>query len=230
MQSSKRSVENGPLKFNKGTEDNAASFVLKNSEKGNPASVISFFDKYCWENHWMMNVGDAKGQILDNIIKKTKPEFILELGTYCAYSTIRMGQYLPENGKIYTIDPYPIPASKLLAEHAGLKEKIIFLEGQANNVIPTLSFLKGKIDLVFIDHDKKMYLSDLLLIEKMGLLHPGSTIVADNVIIFKINDYLNHVRNSGNYSSSINHISTLEYDDTKRDDRIDGIEESVWMG
>jgi predicted O-methyltransferase YrrM len=36
---------------------------------------------------------------------------------------------------------------------------------------------------VFPDHDKNAYLSDLELIIDAGWLHPGSVIVADNILV-----------------------------------------------
>lgn len=227
--SNKRISNNGPLEFHKGIEDELAKYVLSTA-KHSPDSVIEAVDKFCWNNHWMMHVGDKKGEIVDSICQQYKPNIILEIGTYCGYSAIRMGRYLTDSGKLYTIDSSSTNCCKQLINHAGLDDKIICFHGFANNIIPYFTDLIGKVDMVFIDHDKKMYLNDLLLIEKRGLLHKDSVVVADNVIIFKINDYLDHVRNSGLYSSSVNHLSTLEYDDSNLEERIDGIEVSVWKG
>lgn len=223
-----RLEENGSLQFHKGTEDELAQYVIDHATMNDPESVIKTVDEYCWNTHWMMHVGDKKGDILDNAIKQYQPKTILELGTYCGYSAIRMAKFLPEDGKLYTIDPSPTNCSQVLIKCAGLQNKITCLTGFANDVIPKLVQLQNKVDLVFIDHAKTAYLPDLQTIEKCGLLHHGSVVVADNVLIFKINDYLNHVRNSGLYSSSVNYVATLEYDDSKAEDMVDGIEVSVW--
>ncbi|QKF93498.1 O-methyltransferase [Fadolivirus algeromassiliense] len=225
-----RSTENGALQFHKGTEDKLADYVIENAKLHDPDSVISVVDQFCWNNHWMMHVGDKKGEIIDLILKEYKPKIILELGTYCGYSAVRMARFLPDYGQLFTIDPYATECSKRLINHSGLEDKITCMTGFAKDMIPNLVLLKGKVDMVFIDHDKQSYLSDLLLIEQNELLHSGSIVVADNVIVFKINKYLDHVRNSGLYSSSINHLSTLEYDDSGLKERVDGIEVSVWKG
>ena len=228
--SQQRSKSNGPLQFHQGTEDELADYVVSHSQTGNLDSIIKAVDDFCWKNHWMMHVGDVKGKIVDGIFKLHRPKTVLELGTYCGYSALRMAKHLPVDGRIYTIDPCPTNCSRQLIEHAGLTDKVIFLTGFGKDVISTLTFLKGQIDLVFVDHDKKAYCSDLILIENAELLHPGSVVVGDNVIIFKINDYLDHVRNSGLYSSSENFLATLEYDDSGAEERVDGIEVSVWKG
>ena len=97
-------------------------------------------------------------------------------------------------------------------------------------MIPKLKQLVGRVDMVFIDHAKNKYLSDLLLIEKVGLLRHDAIIVANSVIIFKVRDYLQYVRNSNLYKSSVTHTAPLEYDYCCKDDIIDGVEISVWKG
>jgi len=42
--------------------------VLKNSKKGNAKSVMDSIDKFCWDDNWMMNIGDVKGKILDKAV------------------------------------------------------------------------------------------------------------------------------------------------------------------
>ena len=55
---------------------------------------MTTIDKFCWEEKWMMNVGDVKGKILDDAVNQTKPMKALELGTYCGYSSVRIGRLL----------------------------------------------------------------------------------------------------------------------------------------
>jgi catechol O-methyltransferase len=226
-----RAEENGPMTFHESTPDELAAYVEAHAKDNDADSVVKAADEFCWRKHWMMNLGDLKGGIVDKVMQEAKPRTVLELGTYCGYSAVRLARFLPEGGKYYTIDPYPTAASHKLVAKAGLSDKVIFLQGTGAQVIPKLKSEHGvtePFDLVFIDHDKPAYLSDLRLIEQHGLLHKGSYVVADNVIIFHINDYLNHVRNSGLYSSSVNHEALLEYtaDTTQKD----GVEVSIWKG
>lgn len=52
------------------------------------------------------------------------------------------------------------------------------------------------IDLLFIDHEKSLYLDDLKIVESHQLLTAGSVVVADNVLSFGVplQGYLDHVR------------------------------------
>jgi catechol O-methyltransferase len=38
----------------------------------------------------MMNVGAEMGAILDRAVERARPRQVLELGTYCGYSALRM--------------------------------------------------------------------------------------------------------------------------------------------
>lgn len=234
MAEGKRSAENGILKFHKGTEDKLAQYVATKVKEGDAQGVVDAVDTFCLEEHWMMNLGNEKGAIVDKAVKEANPTVVLELGTYCGYSAVRLsvaaGAKEKSAFKYYTIDPHPQAAAKVLFEKAGLGDKIVQLEGEGKTVIPTLKKLglEGKVDLLFIDHDKKAYLPDLLLVEQAGLLHPNSVVIADNVLVFHINDYLRHIKESGLYKSDVTHSSFLEYDLDKS--TVDGVNVAVYKG
>ena len=84
--------------------------------------------------------------------------------------------------------------------------------------------MNHSFDFVFIDHAKKRYFPDLILIEDSKLLKSNSVIFADNVGIFieDMGEYLDHVRHSGLYKSE-NIASNLEY----RNNIYDAVEISV---
>lgn len=57
------------------------NYVLKKSQPGNVQNVIDTIDRFGWTKQWLMNIGDRKGQILDDAIRTRKPKTVLELGT-----------------------------------------------------------------------------------------------------------------------------------------------------
>jgi predicted O-methyltransferase YrrM len=61
--------------------------------------------------------------------------------------------------------------------------------------------LEGTFDFAFIDAEKNQYFQYLKLTEDK--LHRGAVLFADNAGIFadQMRDYLDYVRNSGNYKS-----------------------------
>lgn len=222
-----RDINSGPLKFHRGIEQELLEYVKTYATKGDPESVIKTVDKFCWEHHWMMHVGGLKGGILDNVVHDRKPRTILELGTYCGYSAIRMARLLPDGGVIHTVDinPQTMVIAKQMVEWAGLSEKVIFHRGFINSILPELTKKVDKFDLVFFDHSKRDYYPDLLKLENLNLVGTGSILVADNVVIFQIDDYMNYVYDADKFLTIL-HESNLEYcHETKKD----GVVVSVYL-
>jgi predicted O-methyltransferase YrrM len=145
-------------------------------------------------------IGPDRGQVLINVIHKTRPKRILEIGTLVGYSTIMMAKELDANACLTTIETHAGRA-KLARENiekADVRPKIDVIVGDAVKVIPNLT---GKFDMVFIDAAKEEYFDYLKLVEKK--LHKGSVVVADNVGIFanQTKEYLDYMRSSDKYKS-----------------------------
>ncbi|KAL4434283.1 hypothetical protein ABPG75_000724 [Micractinium tetrahymenae] len=219
----------GPIPPCSEVERSLLNHVLRTAEKGNPDSVLKVMDDFCYTQSWMMNIGDEKGLILDAAVASAKPlRLALELGTYCGFSTVRVARLLPPVAKLVAIDPSEVPAEVAgpILEHAGLSNRVELIKGTAAEVLPTLKERGLQFDLLFIDHHKALYLPDLQRVEELGLLRKGAVVVADNVVLHKTEEYLQHVRQSGRYSSSTLHEAHVEYDAS----RADGVEVSVYAG
>jgi predicted O-methyltransferase YrrM len=165
------------------------------------------------------SIGPVKGKIISDIIEKYRPTSILEIGTLHGYSAILMGNLLPDDGgKLVTIE-----IDKNLAniagnniDKAGLSDKIQVICGDAIDVIPTLAGYK--FEMVFLDAIKSEYLNYLRFIEQKNLMREESVVVADNVILYEneMKDYLEYVRNSGEYRSHTTE-TTLEFNKNVKD-------------
>lgn len=55
-------------------------YVLKNSRSGDIQNVIDTIDNFARTQQWLMNIGDKKGEILDNTVRSRQPKTVLELG------------------------------------------------------------------------------------------------------------------------------------------------------
>jgi catechol O-methyltransferase len=214
-----------------GKEEKLLDYVLQNAVDNEASSVLKCIDDFGWNQHWMMCLGDEKGEFLDEAIKLVNPQpcnMVLEIGLYCGYSSTRIASQLPEDAKVYTIEPNEKYRSIATQIHkkAGVQHKIEILPGTAAEVIPSLKDRGLKFDFVFIDHEKSFYYDDLKLVEQHGLMREGTVVAADNVVIFDLKEYINHVRNSGKYKSSILRRGHVEYSK----DREDGVEISVFAG
>lgn len=216
---STRSKKRGPLKFHNGVENELLQYVLTNAITGDIDSVISTIDDFCWNNHWMMHVGNEKGAIVEKAIFVTNPENVLELGTYCGYSCLRILRNMTKVGsKVYTIDPNQETVEKIakpILKKAGVLERVIFLSGYSNEVLPNIpKIYPGLIfEAVFFDHAKREYYPDLLILESLELIGKFTILIADNVIVFKIKEYLDYVQNKEKFKTTIEYTN-LEYNST----------------
>lgn len=63
---------------------------------------------------------------------ETSPSTVLELGTYCGYSTVRITRLLPPATKLITVEMNHEYAhvARLVIQHAGLQDKVRGLKGQ----------------------------------------------------------------------------------------------------
>ena len=169
--------------------------------RGSPASVLRAIDEFGRTKKYLMNVGELKGKIVTDLIRETKPQTMIELGGYCGYSTILFGAAVREAGgnNYYSLERSPKFAKNIevLVELAGLKDFIQVLVGPSNKGIKTLhSRGLETIDMMFLDHYKPAYTSDLKLCEHLGLIKKGTVLAADNVISPGNPPYLEYVRSS----------------------------------
>jgi len=123
--------------------------------------------------------GHLQGKVLTMLSKMIQPENILEIGTFTGYSAICLAKGLRENGKLVTIemdDELEELARKYFVK-ANVQHKIIQRIGLALEIIPTL---QENFDLVFIDADKREYVSYYQ--EVFDKVRSGGYIIADNTL------------------------------------------------
>jgi catechol O-methyltransferase len=149
-----------------------------------------------------MNVGEDKGRIVTDLIHDAKPEIMLELGGYCGYSTILFADAQRAAGgqRYYSLERSPKFAKVIetLVEIAGLSDFVEMVVGPSNEGIRILhdAGKVKKIDMMFLDHYKPAYTTDLKLCESLGLIQKGTILAADNVIKPGNPPYLEYVRSS----------------------------------
>jgi len=189
----------------------AAQYVARNAREGDPADVLRALDQFAQEERWLMSIGPKKGPLISELAQRLPANArILELGAYCGYSAIMIASAFGPKARITSIemDKDAVASSRANAAFAGLSDRITFVHGESSKLIPTL---RGRFDLVLLDHWKDLYKGDLQLIEQCGLLGAGSIVVADNVgKIFAPEAYLDYVRNCGHYDCE-HREATIEY-------------------
>jgi caffeoyl-CoA O-methyltransferase len=128
-------------------------------------------------------VSPATGRFLQVVALACGARRILEVGTLAGYSTIWLARALPADGELVTLeyDPAHAEVARRNLAAAGLAEQVEVRVGAAIDTLRELAEEGGEpFDLVFIDADKAPYAE--YLDASLQLAHPGTVIVADNVV------------------------------------------------
>lgn len=179
--------------------------------------LLEEIEKYAAEYNVPI-INKISSNLLIDVVKKNKPKSILEIGTAIGYSSLLMAHYMPEGGKIITIeqDAARIDIAYDYIARAGRTEQIQLLDGDASTV---LLQIEDTFDMVFIDAAKAQYLDYLLKI--INNLTVGAVVIADNVlfrgmvmskepplkryktIVKRLKEYLDFVNNDPRFSTTI---------------------------
>ncbi len=130
-------------------------------------------------NYPRMLSGAVQGRLLTMLTEISGASKILEIGTFTGYSATCLAYGLPEGGHIDTLEIND-ELEDLIREgwrRAGVSDRITLHIGDA---CQTLSALSGPYDLVYMDANKREYVTYYnLVIDKV---RPGGLILADDVL------------------------------------------------
>ena len=128
-----------------------------------------------------MMSGHIQGRVLSMFSQMIRPQRILELGTFTAYSTLCLAEGLADDGTLVTLEHNDELEDMILRNLAlsPLGEKVQLVIGDA------MEWLSAQpsdwlYDLVFIDADKREYSAYLDAV--LPLVRPGGWILADNTL------------------------------------------------
>jgi len=130
-----------------------------------------------------MEVSAAQGKFLYLLAKIKGAKRILELGTFCGYSTIWLARAVPDDGIVISLEYEKTHAdiAQNNINYAGLSNKVKVQQGDASEILQKLIADKAEpFDMIFIDADKPNYPNYLAL--SLKLSKSGTVIYGDNVI------------------------------------------------
>ena len=128
-----------------------------------------------------MMSGHIQGRVLSMFSQMIRPQRILELGTFTAYSTLCLAEGLVDDGTLVTLEHNDELEDMILRNLAlsPLGEKVQLVIGDAMEWLSAQS-ADLLYDLVFIDADKREYSAYLDAV--LPLVRPGGWILADNTL------------------------------------------------
>ncbi len=139
-----------------------------------PAENASRYDQF------LHAIGRPAAQLLDLLIRETRPKTILELGCSYGYSTIWLAAAARAvGGRVISLELHSckVESARAALARAGLDDQVEIRLGDAREIIPTLS---GPFDFVLLDLCKDHYVACFDLFSPK--LSPGALVIADNML------------------------------------------------
>jgi caffeoyl-CoA O-methyltransferase len=130
-----------------------------------------------------IHVSPNEGKLLYLLAKLSGAQRVLEIGLLGGYSTMWLASAIGPKGKVVTleVDERYVRVARKNLQRAKLLSRVDIRHGDAGKILKEMVRRKERpFDLVFIDADKPSY--STYLDYALQLMHPGSLILADNVI------------------------------------------------
>jgi predicted O-methyltransferase YrrM len=144
-----------------------------------------------------MPISAQGGELLYSLVRASRPSTVVEFGTSYGISTLYLASAVADNGSghVFTteLSAVKVAAAQSNLDDAALGDQVTIFAGDA---LETLAGVPGPIGLVLLDGWKQLCLPVLRLLEPK--LAPGALVVADDIELPDLADYLDYVRNPSN--------------------------------
>ena len=206
-----------------GREAALRDYVLTRAAPGDLDDTIRVVDEFCLKRKFIMNVGDAKGAILEEAVRRVAPRLVLDLGTYCGYAALRIARAMPADCSIVALESNASNAAiaEAIWQHAGIADRATVVVGSLGDgwtAEAALGFRHGEVDLVYVAHDRDSYVAHVEQIVHRAWLHNGSIVITDHLRLPGARAYLTWMRwQEGRSFNTVEHPALLEYQSLVRD-------------
>jgi len=137
-------------------------------------------DTHVTNIYWHMCAGHLQGRILKMLTRMIRPQRVLELGTFSAYSALCLAEGLADDScQVHTIEINDEQEDRIRQHLAWSPygHRVSLHIGDARDIVPQLGM---QFDLVYIDANKRQYVDYYQLV--MRHLRIGGFILADNTL------------------------------------------------
>lgn len=129
--------------------------------------------------------GHIEGQLLKMLTSLTGAKRVLEIGMFTGYSALAIAEAIPDDGCVIAceVDEYVAQFAQSCFAQSPHGHKIQVRVAPALETMKQLADVGESFDLVFIDADKKEYISYLQLLLNTSLLSAKGFICVDNTLL-----------------------------------------------
>ena len=140
--------------------------------------VLGEIQKEAW-NAQVPIVPHETARLLSVLLRMKQPKNVLEIGTAVGFSAGLMRLYLQQGVKVTKIDRFEVMLkdARVNIQRMGLEDTIEILQGDAADILPTLS---GPYDVIFMDAAKGQY--NQFFPHCMRLMPVGGLLIVDDVL------------------------------------------------
>ena len=153
--------------------------------------ILSVLEQMRAGGRTYLSVPPEDGRALRVLTEAAGAKTVVEIGTSTGYSGLWFCLALRRTGGrllTFEIDPGRAAAARRNFQEAGVEGLVTVVEGDAHEKLASLT---GPVDVAFIDADKEGYVDYLRKLR--ALVRPGGLILAHNVGMPGVTDYVNEV-------------------------------------
>lgn len=126
-----------------------------------------------------MLTGRLEGRLLKLLVLLSRPQLVVELGTFTGYSALSMAEGLPPGGRVITCE-LSIAARNMAQAAFDESPYGDRIEIRMGHALKTLRSIDEPIDFAFVDADKENYVG--YYEELVPRTRPGGVILFDNML------------------------------------------------
>lgn len=152
----------------------------KEQLQNKPEEIVAAIEKFAGRD-------TRKSTFIREELHKIKPQVVVEIGAYVGYTAVIVALELEKMGSRAVVHSFDVSQeycdiTRQVTELAGLAHRVQLHQGTPEQLVEgwQKAHILEKVNFILLNHNEAFYLSDLRAIESLGLINPGTTVIADD--------------------------------------------------
>lgn len=164
-----------------------------------------------------LNITRDTGEFLSVLVKASKAESILEVGTSNGYSTLWLAAATSDKGSVTSLEiqQHKIDQAEKNLKRSGLEKKVTIVKSDA---LAYFTALDQQYDFIFLDAERTEYMN--FAKEVVAALRIGGLLVCDNAISHasEMTEFIDFITSSQQFATSLVPVGKGEFMACKQTD------------